>query len=351
MNNIIILSPPDEYNFYSWQIMSIKESLLKLNLRYTIGLVERTINNIISDIDMSTIDLILILSCDHAYNNSIFGVPDKIENINNIPMIYVSHTNFYLSNCPVINYSIWFTIPLQDPNLKIKDINENYQKKYIFSCLNHHINNYRILNLIYLFKNNLELCTLLTFKSLNECSNIDFILNHIKVNHLDEYNYFYNNILNKLPIVNNDVVPYLNMISKTDVLFDYSNSAHTNCYVSIITESDEFSNYISEKTVKCLLAGQFFVIVSGQNVIKHLKELGFDTYDDIIDHSYDNESYLIDRLDKTYLELNRLQHLDWPTIYLETKHRRMYNRQKVLDMHIEKNFLDTLQEYIKLSLG
>jgi len=62
------------------------------------------------------------------------------------------------------------------------------------------------------------------------------------------------------------------------------------CY-SIITETSITSDYVflTEKTAKPLVAKRLFVMFAGPGYLAHLRRLGFQTFSDVIDESYDLE--------------------------------------------------------------
>jgi hypothetical protein len=60
---------------------------------------------------------------------------------------------------------------------------------------------------------------------------------------------------------------------------------------SIVAETNWASYYtfFTEKTVKPIIGKRLFIMVAGEGYLKTLRELGFKTFDGIIDESYDNE--------------------------------------------------------------
>jgi hypothetical protein len=62
------------------------------------------------------------------------------------------------------------------------------------------------------------------------------------------------------------------------------------CY-SIVTETIHISDYVmlTEKTAKPLIAKRLFVMFAGSGYLAHLHRLGFQTFDSVIDESYDLE--------------------------------------------------------------
>jgi len=51
---------------------------------------------------------------------------------------------------------------------------------------------------------------------------------------------------------------------------------------------DEGSGIISEKTLDAFVALQLPIIIGYQGIISDIRNYGFDVFDDIIDHSYDD---------------------------------------------------------------
>jgi hypothetical protein len=129
-------------------------------------------------------------------------------------------------------------------------------------------------------------------------------------------------------------------------VFNYNNAAYADSYVNIIVESVYEDIFFSEKTFKPMLANQFFVIIAGKGSIAALREMGFDTYDDIIDHDiYDNEPDDT-RIQAVHKLLRYMQYYDWKKIYTDTVERRKKNRQLLLDLTFEKKFVSELEQMV-----
>lgn len=60
---------------------------------------------------------------------------------------------------------------------------------------------------------------------------------------------------------------------------------------SLVTETNFADNFVfhTEKIVKPILARRLFIVYGGQHYLKNLHKLGFKTFSDIINESYDNE--------------------------------------------------------------
>lgn len=86
----------------------------------------------------------------------------------------------------------------------------------------------------------------------------------------------------------------------------------TGAFCQLIGESSHESQYMgwkapfpTEKTEKCFLLGQVPIFNGPRHLARNIRELGFDLFDDLIDHSYDDEvntdarlRLVIDQLEK-----------------------------------------------------
>ena len=66
----------------------------------------------------------------------------------------------------------------------------------------------------------------------------------------------------------------------------------------------------TEKTIKPFLAKQIPIFFALPNHVNLLRNLGFDMFDDIINHDYDNEIDSVKRLDLILIELERVINID-----------------------------------------
>ena len=83
---------------------------------------------------------------------------------------------------------------------------------------------------------------------------------------------------------------------------------------NLVVESDinyTYGFFPTEKIFKCLITGMPFVLVATPHFLKHLKELGFHTYNELWDESYDDELNHIKRIDKVVDLCNNLDSFDW----------------------------------------
>lgn len=77
--------------------------------------------------------------------------------------------------------------------------------------------------------------------------------------------------------------------------------------IEIVAETDVLgSHWFTEKTGRCLITGKPFLLLGGQHSLKRVKEMGFVTFDQVIDESYDDEFIPVRRIAKMIESLREL---------------------------------------------
>lgn len=105
-----------------------------------------------------------------------------------------------------------------------------------------------------------------------------------------------------------------------------SHPAYQHAMINVVTETDVANNiFISEKTWKPVASGQLFVIIGCQGTVAYLRSQGVDVFDDIIDHSYDQESNWQKRLYAMHQSFKSLLACDLDQIWNQTRARRQLN--------------------------
>lgn len=112
---------------------------------------------------------------------------------------------------------------------------------------------------------------------------------------------------------------------------------YTESYFTVVSETLFYERgvYMSEKTFKPIAHCHPFIIVSKEGTLKYLKELGFKTFDDLWDESYDDIDDDSERLIKVFeliLELSKKTDKEWLDIYKIIKKRLIYNREHLLSI-------------------
>jgi len=81
--------------------------------------------------------------------------------------------------------------------------------------------------------------------------------------------------------------------------------------IEIIIETNVHDiGWFTEKTTKCLASGKPFLLLGTSGQLQSLRDMGFRTFSNVIDESYDLEHNLEKRFDMICAEINRLAGLD-----------------------------------------
>lgn len=219
----------------------------------------------------------------------------------------------------------------------------NSIKEKFFMCFNRGPKIHRLSLLVFMKKNNL-----LDDSNWSYIPITSYSLEYEKLLNYDEYineiEYFNNlklkisdteindlefNENNEIKIINSK---YLNVLSPPEISNNYKNS-----YINIVTESQFLSEFnvihITEKSFKPFFYYQFPIIVATHHHIKTLREkYDFDFFDDLIDHSYDNEINDSKRFKMICKEVKRLHENKNSIInfYYKNYERLNNNKNKVI---------------------
>jgi hypothetical protein len=118
--------------------------------------------------------------------------------------------------------------------------------------------------------------------------------------------------------------------------FEYKES-YINSYFSIVTETLFYQpgNYISEKTWKPIQHLHPFVIVGRPGTLKYLKQIGFETFSDFWDESYDHIQDDRHRMEVVYELITKLLNLsneEWDNMYSRLIPILEHNRNKLVSV-------------------
>jgi hypothetical protein len=123
------------------------------------------------------------------------------------------------------------------------------------------------------------------------------------------------------------------------------NCTAVNIVVETQTDNEQF---VTEKIWKPIIAEQLFVVLAKPFYLKELRDLGFKTFDGIIDESYDSEIDIDKRTDKIVDLCKWLQQQNWQNLYLQTESIRKHNAQIFFDKSvIQKTINNTLQKLLE----
>ena len=278
--------------------------------------------------------------------------------------IYIVNNNYKLNNY-VINYkskinvySIMYLPIVVSLSLKKNDIPFNtHEKDKFFMCFNRGPKIHRCGVLIYMLKNKLLDDTNWSFIPLysKKCKNSNYLslfdyneleTLHHEIDYIDNLKIKISDTeVNDLEFDNNNEITiinpiYVNRLYPPDIPHNYENT-----YVNIVTESQfiDLGNvvHITEKSFKPFFYYQFPIILATHHHIKSLKEkYDFDFFDDIINHSYDNEPNQKKRFKMITEELKRLHENKVTLIEFYSKNLQRFEDNKNKVIQIGKNKSD-----------
>jgi hypothetical protein len=107
------------------------------------------------------------------------------------------------------------------------------------------------------------------------------------------------------------------------------------CYIDYAPESRHNQTFISEKTWKPIFSGQLFLILGPVGIINYLRAIGVDVFDDVIDHSYDQESDLQTKISMLMTAITDLLNKDLDQVCVNTYHRRQKNLDLVYSLEFQ----------------
>jgi hypothetical protein len=120
---------------------------------------------------------------------------------------------------------------------------------------------------------------------------------------------------------------------------------------SLISETNDTNNeiFITEKLWKPIIAKHIFVVYGNYQYLKKIKELGFKTFENIIDESYDNEIEPINRINKIVKVCQKLDDIMyWKELYQQTEEIREHNYKTFFNKELlSKTVNSTILDFLK----
>lgn len=203
-----------------------------------------------------------------------------------------------------------------------ENIEINYQKKLLKEKYIYFINNYKIKKHFLCFNNLIKLHRLWMCYELTKNPNL---VNKSIISLSNESEIGFENLISLSN--NKELIDYFKThISTIGQVYDTDNwkrdvlqashtiniNAHLSTFVNIVTETLTTPNvvFITEKTYKPIYVCQPFIIVGNAHTLKKMKELGYKTFSNWWDESYDNELELEIRMNKIIKVLEEISNWD-----------------------------------------
>jgi hypothetical protein len=117
---------------------------------------------------------------------------------------------------------------------------------------------------------------------------------------------------------------------------------------SIVAETSAENDllFFTEKIVKPILARRLFVVFAGQGFLASLCRLGFQTFENIIDESYDSVYNNNDRHQAAFDQVQRLCNMDQKQVYEQIKDRLEYNHNLLMTTSWDRVMFNQIQQKI-----
>ena len=112
---------------------------------------------------------------------------------------------------------------------------------------------------------------------------------------------------------------------------DVFEKPYNDCAVNIVSETDVDHKFITEKVYKPLMAGQIFVVYGYKGILTKLRAMGFQTYGEHIDESYDDEVDHEKRINMISDTLHKVKGTDYKKLYKDTQDIRTHNQKVFFD--------------------
>ena len=120
--------------------------------------------------------------------------------------------------------------------------------------------------------------------------------------------------------------------------YDLFGKSYFNVITESLIESESNTVFITEKIFKSIYAKMPFILYGVAGTLNSLKEMGYKTYENIIDESYDKEKNDLSRLDLIIKEIKRLAELsaeDFLELYQKTIAITEWNYQNYIKRNSE----------------
>lgn len=217
---------------------------------------------------------------------------------------------------------------------KIKPVlDKNLESKTSFLSLNRNKRLNRIMSLSLLFGLGLEQAGLISCMFNKEPLLVDDIGINFKENQVHVKNLI-NNGFKAINMFDFQITDSRNIYpdNDNDNVFNFENKLrcyYQNTFVDIIAETSftERSFLVTEKTLNSIYGCSFPLFITSPGFVNFLRKMGFDMFDDIIDHSYDD---IIDPIDRAYsaiiLNLDLLKDCEnTKKLWIKNQHRFLKN--------------------------
>lgn len=100
-------------------------------------------------------------------------------------------------------------------------------------------------------------------------------------------------------------------------------------FCDLVVESNAESIFYTEKTHRPLLFGKVFLIMGYQGMNIHLRDMGFEIFDEIFDYSFDTEPDTEIRASMIAEQIERIQGLNYNDLFERVRHKVEHNKEHI----------------------
>lgn len=225
----------------------------------------------------------------------------------------------------------YFDYWMFDYKTRIEDLNIQLNKPHelrpAYLCFNGRPDTHRYLTLHYLMKNKIfdkgYVSFLNRYGQITNKINWDNFINIVGETSAIIKRIFYDKKLLLLDKTDNE-------LARNDR--DHAYHLYENTSISLVTETycdNEKGTFITEKTWKPIANCHIPIYIGGQQILNHLRDKGYDTFDDIVDNSYENETDCVIRIQKAIKALeDLLNKIEKKKLSNNDIQERLFNNQK-----------------------
>jgi hypothetical protein len=124
---------------------------------------------------------------------------------------------------------------------------------------------------------------------------------------------------------------------------DYSNVDYSETMIEVVLETlfDDSRWHLTEKILRPIACGQPFLLASTPGTLQYLRSYGFETFDPVIDESYDSVTDPVDRLGAITDQMKKILTHDRPAwLHKELAARSLHNQQRFFSEDFFKQVID-----------
>ena len=124
---------------------------------------------------------------------------------------------------------------------------------------------------------------------------------------------------------------------------------YNDTYFSVVAEStvDPGDLFITEKTFKPIAYYHPFIVLGQPGILDYLRSQGFETFDNLFDESYDNQSDLYTRIDILFNNVKNFNRVPYDKLTLEkiNHNRNLFFNKELIIERIRKEIIEPTLEY------